>query len=103
MINFYVYMLEVTGIDGARSLYVGSTNSIERRFSEHVKGEGAMYTKNKLVKLVFYQSFKTRAEAMRRERQLKQMTPSKKRALIDDIFENEYLTEDTAIFPQWAR
>nr|MDO8086035.1 GIY-YIG nuclease family protein [Candidatus Sigynarchaeum springense]MDO8117581.1 GIY-YIG nuclease family protein [Candidatus Sigynarchaeota archaeon] len=98
MITFFVYMLEVTGPSGTRSLYVGSTNSVERRFTEHVQGEGARYTKNKLIKLVFYQSFKTRAEAMRRERKLKRISPAKKRALVDDIFENEYLTEQDARF-----
>ncbi len=99
MITFFVYMLEVTALDGARSLYVGSTNSVERRYAEHAQGEGARYTKNKLVKLVFYQSFKTRAEAMQREQQLKRLPPIKKLAIIDDIFENEYLTEDEVKLP----
>jgi putative endonuclease len=99
MIIFFVYMLEVTALDGVRSLYVGSTNSVERRYAEHAQGEGARYTKNKLIKLVFYQSFKTRGEAMQREQQVKRMPPIKKRALIDDIFENEYLTEDEIKLP----
>jgi putative endonuclease len=99
MITFFVYMLEVTASDGARSLYVGSTNSVERRYVEHAQGEGARYTKNKLIKLVFYQSFKTRSEAMQRELQIKRMPPIKKHGLIDDIFENEYLTEDEVKLP----
>ncbi|MBN2150930.1 MAG: GIY-YIG nuclease family protein [Candidatus Lokiarchaeota archaeon] len=96
MVEFFVYMLEVTAPDGARSLYVGSTNSIERRYAEHAEGCGARYTRNKAVKLVFYQHFSTRAAAIRREQQLKRMSPAKKRVLIDDIFENEFLTEDDA-------
>jgi putative endonuclease len=99
MIQFYVYMLDVIGQDNGRSLYVGSTNSIERRYAEHVQGDGARYTKNKLIKLVFYQTFKTRAEAMHREQALKAMPSIKKRALIDDIFENEYLVDDEIKIP----
>jgi putative endonuclease len=99
LITFFVYMLDVTASGGERSLYVGSTNSVERRYAEHAQGEGARYTKNKLIKLVFYQSFRTRAEAMQREQQLKRMPPVKKRAIIDDIFENEYLTEDEVKLP----
>jgi len=91
---FYVYMLETTTDAGMKSLYVGSTNSLNRRFSEHVAGQGAQFTKNKQLKLVFYQSFRTRSEAMLKEQQLKKMPRLKKKALIADILENEFLIED---------
>ena len=90
---FYVYMLECKSDEGPKSLYVGSTNSLERRFSEHQDGLGAQFTKNKQLKLVFYQSFRTRSEAMLKEQQLKRMPKIKKKALIDDILENEFLVE----------
>ena len=91
---FYVYMLECKGNEGPRSLYVGSTNSLERRFIEHAAGQGAQFTKNKQLKLVFYQTFRTRSEAMLKEQQLKRMPKIKKKALIDDILENEFLVDD---------
>ena len=91
---FYVYMLECKGQEGTKSLYVGSTNCMARRLSEHALGQGAQFTKSKQVTLVFYQTFRTRGDAMIKERELKRMPRLKKKALIDDIFENEYLVED---------
>jgi len=91
---FYVYMLECKTNEGPKLLYVGSTNSLERRFIEHSAGLGAQFTKNKQLKLVFYQTFRTRGEAMLKEQQIKRMPKIKKKALIDDIFENEFLVED---------
>ena len=92
---FYVYMLETRDrTSGLKSFYVGSTNSLNRRFSEHQEGQGAQFTKNKQLKLVFYQTFRTRSEAMLKEQQLKHMPKIKKKALIDDILENEFLIED---------
>lgn len=90
---FYVYMLECKDDEGPKSLYVGSTNSLKRRFNEHAVGQGAQFTKNKQLKLVFYQTFRTRSEAMLKEQQLKRMPKLKKKVLIDDILENEFLVE----------
>lgn len=88
-------MLECVAQDGIKYFYIGSTNSMERRFTEHALGEGAKFTKDKQLKLVFYQTFRTRSDAMLREQAIKKMPRLKKQALIDDIFENEYLVEDT--------
>jgi putative endonuclease len=51
----------------------------------HRKGQGARYTKrHEPEKLVYIEEFNNRGEAMRRERQIKTFSHSKKRQLIAD-------------------
>ncbi len=76
---FYTYLLECA--DG--TLYCGYTNDLERRVRTHNEGKGAKYTRSRLpVKVVYYETFQDKSEAMRREAQIKQMTREQKRALI---------------------
>ena len=49
-------------------LYVGSTNDIKRRLKEHNDGVGGKYTKNnRPFKLVFYEAFLNKKDAMKDE------------------------------------
>ena len=49
------------------SLYTGWTNDIEKRIKAHNEGKGAKYTKSRRpVKLVYYEEFQTKEEAMKR-------------------------------------
>ncbi|MDR0839302.1 MAG: GIY-YIG nuclease family protein [Oscillospiraceae bacterium] len=74
-----VYILECS--DG--TLYTGWTNDIEGRVKAHNAGTGAKYTRGRLpVKLVYTEEVAERGLALRRERQIKQMTRAEKRALI---------------------
>ncbi|QPW58728.1 GIY-YIG nuclease family protein [Clostridium botulinum] len=60
----YVYILECS--DG--TLYTGWTTDIGRRVKEHNNGKGAKYTKaRRPVTLKYYEEFKTKNEAMKRE------------------------------------
>lgn len=80
---FYVYVLE----NPKGRLYIGHTEALDRRLSQHNSPDGkehlGKYThKNGLWSLVGSEVFKTRSEAMRREKQLKSWkSPSKVRAL----------------------
>lgn len=75
----YTYLLECA--DG--SLYCGWTNRLEERIRRHNEGKGAKYTRSRLpVKLVYWECFGTKQEAMSREWRLKQMTRAEKLALI---------------------
>jgi len=59
------------------------TNDLDRRWEEHVTGRGGHYTRsNPPVRIAYAERFPTRAEAERRERQLKGWTRRKKEALI---------------------
>ena len=75
MLSFYVYILKCS--DG--SYYIGHTENIEQRISEHKLGKYSGYTSSRLpVKVVFMQEFGTRYEALCAERKMKKWTRLKK-------------------------
>lgn len=77
---YYVYILLCK--DG--SYYTGYTKDVKRRVEMHKKGQGARYlSMYKLEKLVYTEEFGSRSEAMRREREIKSLSHSKKRQLAD--------------------
>jgi putative endonuclease len=64
---FFVYILQ-NSID---KIYIGQTNNLASRLSRHNDNQ-CKFTKNKGPwRIVFNESFKTRAEAMNREKFLK--------------------------------
>ena len=75
----YTYIVECA--DG--SLYCGWTNDLDKRIKDHNAGKGAKYTKTRLpVKLVYFEEFDTKEEAMSREWHIKQLRREKKMELI---------------------
>ncbi len=75
----YTYILRC----GDGSLYTGWTNHLEKRVADHNSGRGAKYTKAHLpVSLVYYESFETKEEAMKRECAIKKLTRAQKEELI---------------------
>ena len=77
----YTYIVECR--DG--SLYTGWTNNLEKRIQVHNAGKGAKYTKSRLpVKLVYWESFETKEEAMSREHAIKHMKRREKLLLIEN-------------------
>ena len=77
----YMYILECS--DG--TFYVGSTWNIDRRLSQHERGDGAGYTKRRLpVKLVHLEDCARIEDAFRREKQVQNWSHAKRQALIDD-------------------
>lgn len=76
----YTYIVECQ--DG--SYYTGWTNNLEKRIQAHNDGKGAKYTKSKRpVRLVYYETFETKREAMQREYAIKQMTRLEKEQLVN--------------------
>lgn len=66
------------------SLYTGWTTNLDRRMGEHNSGRGAKYTRSRVpVELVYYESFLTKQEAMRREWEIKQLSRREKLQLIE--------------------
>lgn len=66
------------------TLYTGWTNNLEKRMEAHNSGKGARYTKSRRpVKLVYYEEFETKEEAMSREYAIKHMKKNKKEKLIE--------------------
>lgn len=76
----YIYIVRCN--DG--TYYTGWTNDIEKRVKTHNEGKGAKYTKTRRpVTLVYYESFQTKEEAMRREWEIKQMKRGEKEKLFN--------------------
>jgi putative endonuclease len=76
----YTYLLRCS--DG--TLYCGWTDDIEKRLAAHNSGKASKYTRSRLpVKLVYYEVFDTKQEAMSREARIKQLSRREKLALVN--------------------
>ena len=77
--TYYVYMILCE--DG--SYYTGYAKDVKRRIERHKKGQGARYTRmHKPEKTVYMEKFNSRSKAMKREREIKQLSHSKKQELV---------------------
>ena len=66
---FYVYIIYSENV---KQKYIGQTENLDRRMSEHNNGTLGRFTKNKGPwKLIHHEVFQTRSEAMAREKYLK--------------------------------
>lgn len=75
----YVYILRCN--DG--TLYTGWTNDLINRVNAHNKGKGAKYTKARLpVKLVYYETYNSKRDALKREYEIKQYSKKDKENMI---------------------
>ena len=64
-------------------LYTGITNDLERRVEEHNSGQGASFTRSrKPVKLVYHETRPSRAEALKREAEIKKLSRYEKLELL---------------------
>ena len=78
--HFYVYILA----NESRMLYIGATNDLERRLSEHKQKLIPGYTsKYNLDRLVYFEEYPYVPDAIAREKQLKHWLRSRKVALIE--------------------
>lgn len=81
----YTYIVECKD----KTLYTGWTNDLQKRIKTHNDGKGAKYTKSRLpVRLVYYEVYETKQEAMRREYEIKQLTREQKKKLIEKALSN---------------
>lgn len=75
-----VYILRCA--DG--TLYTGIAPDVEKRLQKHNKGKGAKYTRGRTpVELVYQEEWPDRAQASRREYQIKQLSRAEKLSFID--------------------
>jgi putative endonuclease len=65
---FYVYAIHSFG---RNYTYVGLTNNIQRRFSEHQAGKNKTTKPYRPFKIIWVETFKTRPDAREREKYLK--------------------------------
>lgn len=77
----YVYIVECS--DG--TFYTGWTNNLEKRIDMHSNGIGAKYTKGRgPVKLMHYEEFEDKRDAMKREYEIKKLTRKAKITLMEE-------------------
>ncbi|KMT20925.1 GIY-YIG domain-containing protein [Clostridium cylindrosporum DSM 605] len=82
MIMNYTYILECND----KSLYTGWTNDLSKRLSMHLKGKASKYTRARLpVKIVYYEQFLDKKDAMKREYAIKKLTRKQKLKLINSF------------------
>jgi putative endonuclease len=94
--NYFVYIL--TNADRHTVLYIGVTNSLERRASEHSLGLGSAFARQyNAHKLIYFEAYSDPTSAIAREKQLKRWSRAKKEALIarrnpewHDLFSDMY-------------
>ena len=78
--SWSVYILRCA--DG--TLYTGIAPDVEKRLQKHNKGKGAKYTRGRTpVELVYQEEWPDRAQASRREYQIKQLSRAEKLSFID--------------------
>ena len=78
--SYYVYILLCK--DG--SYYTGHAKNVKHRIKQHKKGQGARYTRiHEPAKIVYVEEFNSRSGAMKREREIKSFSHSKKQRLVD--------------------
>lgn len=76
----YAYMLRCRD----NSIYSGYAVDPIKREGVHNSGKGAKYTRARLpVKLVYYEEFETKSEALKREREFKKLSHAQKEKLIN--------------------
>ena len=68
--NYYVYLI-VSKIKKKTISYVGYTNNLKKRIKHHNTNKGAKFTKGKKWKLVYYEIYDSKIEAMKKEYSLK--------------------------------
>ncbi len=68
---YYVYILKSLKKDNG-FLYIGFTSNLKKRFAEHTAGLTSTTRRMLPVQLVYYEAYKSRTDAMQREKMLKQ-------------------------------
>jgi putative endonuclease len=85
MMGYFTYILYSEKCD---KYYIGQTESLEKRIEEHNSGKGGTFSSSCMPwKLVYHESFSSRLEAIKREKEIKN---KKSRKYI------EYLVSSTA-------
>ena len=76
---YFVYLIECSD----KSIYTGITTDVQRRFKEHKNKKGGHYTSSKqVVRVLYTEQYETRADALKRESQIKGWRQEKKLALV---------------------
>ena len=78
--RWYVYIL----LCDNKTYYTGQTQNLEKRLDIHISKKSTFTKKFNSIKLVYFEEFKSAANAKNREKQFKGWTSAKKKALIEN-------------------
>ena len=78
---YFVYLI-VSKLKNKKKLsYVGYSKDLKKRLSLHNSGKGAKFTRGKKWKLVYYEKYDSKSEAMKNEYKLKKNYKLRKRLI----------------------
>lgn len=77
--TWYIYIL----FCDQKIFYVGITNNLKRRLEQHKKKQSSYTKKFSDIKLIYFEKYKLRSQAEKREKQIKKWSIAKKKALIE--------------------
>ena len=78
---YFVYLI-VSKLKNKKKLsYVGYSKDLKKRLNLHNSGKGAKFTRGKKWKLVYYEKYDSKSEAMKNEYKLKKNYKLRKRLI----------------------
>ena len=69
--TYFVYLIVSKIKNNKIFSYVGYTNNLKKRIKLHNTGKGAKFTRGKIWKLVYYEKYDSKSDAMKNEFKLK--------------------------------
>lgn len=106
--QWYVYIIQCEPMQGSRHegtvYYTGKTWDLEKRFKEHLAGNGSQYMKkNKLrpQKVVYFERFSTEKEALKREQEIKKWSHGKKKKKGNEFLKRNVGYVDKHLSNEW--
>ena len=69
--TYFVYLIVSHLKNNKKTSYVGYTNDLDKRLKLHNSGKGAKFTRGKKWKLVYYEKYDSKSDAMKNEYKLK--------------------------------
>ena len=69
--SYFVYLIVSNLKNNKKISYVGYTNNLKKRLELHNSGRGAKFTRGKKWKLVYYEKYDSKSDAMKNEYRLK--------------------------------
>mgnify|MGYP001281367354 FL=1 len=81
--SYFVYLLVANLKNNKKISYVGYTNDIKKRLNLHNSGKGAKFTRGKKWKLVYYEKYDSKSNAMKNEIKLKKNYKLRKKIILN--------------------
>ena len=80
---YFVYLIISKFRNKKKVSYVGYTGDLKKRLNLHNSGKGAKFTRGKKWKLVYYEKYDSKSEAMKNEHRLKKDYKLRKKLILD--------------------